>query len=331
MTTLEHSFSARYLPWAKIGKVIDDTSVTSVEAAQLGGIDFDVELRTAGYWKPGTVTTDEDGNEVEDQPGSWVVEPSRRAIVRPADADEAHDTWISYVSTDYRPVQYREAFAFMDTINPNYVAAGSMSHGRRGFMVVQLPELDEVGVEINGEPDPHQFFVVLQTSHDLSKGINIAAMPLRNKCMNMLTLPSFMPDTPQNWSIRHIGDPLKKLQQAQETLTRASNYRNAFQRTATQMASVRVTDDDLRQIVRRVLPDRPKRDEQIDSILNVFKNAETVGFYETGWGALNAVSDYFQWQRGTATRTEQSEFTSGLDGDTAKYVNRTAQLVMQRA
>lgn len=321
MTTLERSFTARQLPWIKLGAVIDDPSVDATEAARLGGIDFDVEFQRAGRWR---AEYDEDGNPTGD--GEWIEEPTRRAIVR-SDTDE----WFSYVSSSYQIVQYREAFEFMDAIDPNYVAAGSMSHGRQGFMLVQLPEHVHLDVEIDGERDPHDLYVVLQTSHDLSKGIKIAVMTLRHKCMNMLTLPTFMSNVPQSWSIRHVGDPHQKLRQAQNVLTNASAYAERFVGMATQLGSVRVSSDDLRHITRRVLPDRIKRDEQVEAIVDAFEHAETVGFHETGWGAINAVSEYFQWGRTSAARTIQSEFTSPLDGDAAKFINRTAHLVMQRA
>lgn len=345
MTELTRSFSTRHLPWTKIGTIIDDPSVDAAEAARLGGIDFDVELRPAAFWHPyapadeSQAPTDEDEDvtfyqtdegELTTASGEWREEPTRRAIVRPAETDRSEE-WFSYVSTDYRPVQYREAFEFMDNVNPLYVSAGAMKHGHQGFMIVQLPEHSAVDVVVNGEHDPHDMYVVLQTSHDLSKSIKISVLMLRNKCMNMLTLPSFTQDAVQQWSIRHVGDPHQKLEEAHKTLSRATRYQEAFERVTVQLGSVRVTSDDLRHIARRALPNRVKRDEQVEAIVERFETSETVGFHNTGWGAVNAVSDYLQWGRGTATRTAQSEFTSGLDGDTAKYVNRTAQLVMARA
>lgn len=334
MTELTSSFTTRQLPWLKIGTIIDDESVDAAEAARLGGIDFDVDLRPSGYWTAheviedasgSQVYVDRDGNHV-DEPGYWTREPSRFAVVR----SDAH-RWFSFVSDDYRTVQFHEAFTFMDNVNPRYVAAGAMKHGHQGFMIVQLPDHLDVDVVVNGQHDPHQMYVVLQTSHDLSKSLKISVMMLRGKCMNMLTLPSFSADAPQTWSIRHVGDPHKRLEEAHKTLTRAVNYQQAFERVTVQLGSVRVTSDDLRHIARRVLPDRPRRDEQVNAIVDRFETAETVGFRDTGWGAINAVSDYLQWGRATAVRTDQSEFTSGLDGDTAKYVRRTAELVMARA
>lgn len=344
MTTMTKSFTSREVPWMKIGTVIDDPEVDSAEAARRGGLDFDVVLQPAGRWQEFKRVRSDDGRDVIDDelrplyvhpdhdehtthPGRWVHEPSRFAAVR-----EDTDEWYAYVSNDYRVVQYREAFAFMDQINPRYVAAGTMSNGRQGFMVVKLPQRDALDVQINGEKDPHELYVVLRTSHDLSRGINVAVMPLRERCMNMLTLPSFDQNVPQSWGIRHVGDPLAKLKEAQLTLQRTLNYAALFERMVSQYASVRITSDDLRHIARRALPQRLKTiDAQVEAIVDRFEHAETVGFTQTGWGAINAVSDYMQWGRTTAVRTDQSEFTSGLDGDTAKVVNRAAQLVMARA
>lgn len=342
-TTLSQSFTARQLPWVKIGTIIDDPSVDAAEAARLGGIDFDVELVPAAHWTAYQPVLDADGEPVRDEDGealyvdesgervpyegTWVEVPSRRAVRR----KDTHE-WFSFASTDYRVVQYREAFEFMDLINPRYVAAGALSGGRQGFIVAQLPEHLAVEVDVDGELDPHDAYVVLQTSHDLSKGVKVSITMLRNKCMNMLTLPTFTGDAPQSWTIPHIGDPHAKLKQAQTTLRIVERYAEVFESQVRQYASVSVNDDDLRQIARRVLPQRLKtRDQQVDAIVDRFQHAETVGYHGTGWGAINAVSDYLQWGRATAIRTDQSIFTSPLEGDTSKYVNRVAQLVMARA
>src|SRR5512144_3045308 len=65
------SFSARQLPWMKVGAVIDTPKVTAAEAATLGGIDFDVELRSISYRSGKTTKT----------------VPNRKAVVR-ADTDD---------------------------------------------------------------------------------------------------------------------------------------------------------------------------------------------------------------------------------------------------
>jgi phage/plasmid-like protein (TIGR03299 family) len=333
--TVDQTFTARQVPWAKIGTIIDDPDVDAARAARLGGIDFDVDLHEAGYWTDHEERRDDEGNvtyvdatgNAVDEPGHWTRVPTRRAVVQ-----RDKGSWFSFVSTDYQPVQYGEAFAFMDAVNPRYVAAGALGGGKQGFLIAQLPEHARSEIVVDGVDDPHDMYVVLQTSHDLSRGIKVAVMMLRGKCMNMLTLPSFADNAVQSWSIPHIGDPHAKLAQAQQTLTNAASYQKSFEAMVAQFASVRITSDDLRHIVRRVLPSRLKLvEDQVSAIVDRFETADTVGFPQTGWGAINAVSDYMQWGRRTAARTAQSEFTSPLQGDTAKYVYRTAQLVMARA
>lgn len=307
--TGDKSFSARQLPWMKVGTVIDNPKVTAAEAAKMGGIDFDVELRGISYRSGKTTKT----------------VPNRKAVVR-ADTDD----FFSVVSTGYKVVQYREAFEFMDGISPSFVSAGSFGNGKQGFMVVQLDGLEHMNVEVNGVSDPHDLYVVLRTSHDLSKAIEVSLMPLRGLCMNQLGLRSFSKGAKQRWSIKHVGDTAKKLAAAQDTLKNTKAYAEIYAGMAKQLGSVSVSADDFDTVLKRILPDRPMRDSQILAIQSAFAESPVVGFGGTGWGAMNAVSEYFQWQRGEGTRTPASLFTSGLSGDTNKYVNRTAQLLLAR-
>lgn len=313
-TPSSKSFTTRQAPWLKLGPQIDG-DVNAAEAAKLGGLDFDVELRTARF-----ESVSDKGNKTNK------TVPTRKAVVR-TDTEEFFD----FVSTDYVPVQYSQAFSFMDEINPRYTAAGVMSNGRQGFIVAQLPDITAINVEINGEVDPHEYYVILRTSHDRSKAMEISLMPLRGKCMNQLALNSMTQSAPQRWSIKHIGNVDARLDEAQRVLKTAPKYAEIFANKARQLGSVAVTDEDSRSILKRVLPDKTKRDETIDAIMATWANDPTVGFRGNGWGLANAVSTYYDWGRNDGTRTDQSKFTSGLMGDTAKYFNRTAQLILNRA
>jgi phage/plasmid-like protein (TIGR03299 family) len=309
------SFTDRQAPWMKLGKQIDG-KVNAAEAAKLGGLDFEVELRPAV--RPQRRSDGKGWN--------YVQVPSRRTLVR-VDTDEFFD----YVSADYKVMQYGEAFDFMDQINPLYTAAGIMSHGKQGFIVAQLPDYASLNVEINGEVDPHELYVIIRTSHDRSKAIEISVMPLRGRCMNQLALQSMTTGAPQRWSIKHIGNVQDKLAEAQKVLTVLPKYAEIYAAKARQLGSITVTDEDSRSILKRVLPAKAKRDETVDAIMSGLHSSPAVGFVGTGWGLANAVSEYFDWGRNTGTRTAQSQFTSGLTGDTSKFFNRTAQLLLNRA
>lgn len=305
------TFTARTLPWMTIGTVIDEP-VTAAEAAKLGGLDFDVELRPAGY---------------RNAKGNWQRIADRVAVVH-AETSE----FFNYASSDYQPVQYAEAFDFLDAINPQIVAAGSLRGGRQGFMVTQLPEHTSLDVELKGVVDSHELYVVVRTSHDLSKGIEVAIVLLRHKCMNQLTLPSLTRDAPQRWSIRHVGDPKAKLAEAETLLTNTVGYEQAFRELTERLVDVDVSEESAKIILKRVLPDRPTREtKQIPAILDAFRGSEHVGFENTGWGLVNAVSEYFEWQRPvTKSRTDESRFKGALDGATHHNVARTAELVLAR-
>lgn len=313
-STATQTFTSRDVPWMKLGAVIDDPDVDSQQAAKLGGLDFEVVLGRALFQDDGDA----------DQVGTYNV-PSRRAVFRKDDK-----TFFSYVSNDYVPVQYAEAFAFMDTVNPRYVAAGTFSGGRQAFMVVQFPDHLTLDPEPGGVSDPHGLYAVLRTSHDLSKAIEIAVLPLRNRCMNQLRLRSLTRGVQDRWSIRHVGDPKKRLANAVDAMTRTTRYGEVFSGMVRQLHSVAVDRTVIRQVLQRVLPDRPKRQEQVDAIVGAFESNPAVGFPGTAWGAVNAVSEYFEHGRSSGTRTAQARFTGGLDGTTRKYVDRTAQLLLNR-
>lgn len=312
------TFTSRQVPWMKLGAVIEDPDVDAAEAARLGGLDFEVELVEAGYRTPTAV--------LRSRPFSaaWTTEDTRFACVR-------KDTgqFFEYVSDSYAPVQFADAFAFMDQIRPRYVAAGAMRGGRQGFMVVQFPEHLSLDLRLGGEHDPHDLYAVLRTSHDLSKGIEVAVMGLRHKCMNQLGFSSLVTGAVQRWSIRHVGDPITKLNEAKLALTRATEYASAFAEVADRLHSVSLDSDLAYEVLGSVLPDRPKRLEQAKTINDLFELGPAVGFAGTGWGLVNAVSEYFEWSRPQTIRTDHSRFLGALDGDANRYVNRTARAVLE--
>jgi len=306
---MNQMFTNREVPWMRLGTVIDH-DVNAAEAAKLGGLDFTVEARRLRY---------------ESAPDVWTDVQDRVANVR---TNTGHKLGI--VSNDYVPVQYTEAFDFMDGINPRYVAAGALNGGRQAFMVVQLPEREHLNLDILGEEDPHSLYAILRTSHDLSKAIELALMTLRHRCMNQLTLPSFATNAVQRWSIRHVGQPIAKLRAAQDVILKSDRYVEQVRKTARRLAEVELELTEAEDLIRSVLPDRPRRDEQVNAITRAWRESPRVGFSDNGWGLTNAVSEYFEWQRNSRVRTSLSRFNSGLVGDAHRYVGRTAQLLLAR-
>lgn len=296
------TFSTRQAPWMKVGQLVESTQ-TAAEAAKLGGLDFDITLRPAGF---------------RNAKGNWQRVANRLAVTR-EDTEEVFE----FVSKRYEPLQYREAFDFMDTISPKYVAAGALSGGRQGFLVVQ----PEHTVAPSG--DDIEMFVVLRTSHDRSRGIEVMYMPLRGLCMNQLTLSGFSKQAKQRWTVPHLSTMHDKLAEARNTLTQLDDYAAEFNRVTEQLMATSIGTERARGILDEVVKNGgQKRDEVIDEVLDLFENdTERVGFNGTGWGLVNALSEYLDWRQPSRGGAEH-KFTRALGGYTRTALNRATQLAL---
>lgn len=301
---MDTQFSTREVPWMKLGKLVD-TPQTAAEAMQMAGLDFTVSKQPAGY---------------VDADGQWHRSDHRVAIVR----DDTGELF-EFVSPDYEIFQYAEAFDFMDAIRPHYVAAGSLKGGRQAFLVVE-PERPSVTV---GGDDRHDIFVVLRTSHDRSRAIEVALMPLRYRCMNQLTLRSFTGNARYRWSIPHTKSAREKLHQAQEAMAQLDEYTTEFQRLAERLMRSRPNEDEARKILKRyVTPWAKGQDEVLDTILHLWhENEEQVGFNDTSWGLVSAVSEYFDW--GRSRGTPESRFLNAVQGITHTTLNSVARELLE--
>jgi phage/plasmid-like protein (TIGR03299 family) len=302
-------FSTRDLPWMKLGTTIDQEHVTAGEAAKLGGIDFTVSAQPVYF-----------STKVAGAPPKFTKVEGRKAIVREDTGD-----WLSIVSKDYPILQYGEAFDFMDAVSPHFVAAGALRKGRQGFMVIKT--------DLNVTPfndDPHDLYAVLRTSHDCSRAVEVMVMPLRGRCMNQMTLRSFTKGVEHRWTVTHTGDVKGKLLAAKESMARLGEYAGSYRDSAQRLCGIKVTDEVAHATLKAVLPDRPTRPEVIERIVtNWHSRVDTVGFDGTGWGLVNAVSEYFDHDR--AGGSPESRFLAALQGQTHSAINRTASRILTRA
>jgi len=311
---VDQAFSAREVPWMKMGKLTSEP-VTAAEAAELGGLNFEVEMLDVAYVS-GTIG----------QNPVWKPIPTRKAIVAKDNGD-----FMGFASTKmYNSLQYAEAFNFMDTVGLHYVAAGTLRKRRQGFMVVK----PEIQFNVLDGDDPHSLYAVLRTSHDCSRGIEVSVMPLRERCMNQLTLRTFAKDAQYRWSIKHTTTMHAKLKEAQDSLAKIGMYVKRFEGIAKRLADVTVSEDKAHNLLKIVIPqpngktDRTEEQwkERLNDIINLWQTAPTVAYAGTGWGLINAVSEHFDWMR--TGGTPESRFLNALEGETHKKVNKMAGLLL---
>jgi phage/plasmid-like protein (TIGR03299 family) len=303
-STTDTQFSTREVPWMKLGK-LEEQPKDMEEAIQLGGMNFDVLKQPAGY---------------RDEHGVWKDAPNRLAVVH-GKTGEVFD----YVSHDYEVLQFRDAFAFLDIVSPKYVAAGVLRGGRQGFIVV---ENDRV---MSPAGDEHKLYTVLRTSHDRSRAVEVSVMPLRGMCMNQLTLSSFAKGAQQRWAIPHTKSMHDKMHQAQMTLTKVDEYADAFERLVEKLTVTTPSEDQARKLLESSVKSGGKgRDEIFDTILhNWHDNEETVGYNDSAWGLVNALSEYLEWQKPKGTA--QSRFLNALQGSTRNALSTLTQGCLQLA
>lgn len=305
-------FSSRDVPWMIHHAKVVDEAVTAAEAMQLAGLGWHVEVRRDGF---------------QTAAGNWRVDPDKRKIVR-ADTEQPLGT----VAPSYQVLQYDEAFDFMDQIHPEFVAAGELKHGKQAFLVVKAPDHLKLPA-LDGE-DPHDLYVVMRTSHDGSRAVELNVLPLRDKCTNMMPLATFGKDAPQRWAIRHTKNMREKLEQAKQVLTRLDAYTEAYNTTAKRLAEIDLELDEARRVIGDVVvelnPNLVHVDKQVNAIMDVYEHSSMNGFQGTGWGLLNGVTEYFDHFRGGDDRASETRWVQGLDGTTTRAVNRTVERLQLR-
>jgi phage/plasmid-like protein (TIGR03299 family) len=246
--------------------------------------------------------------------------PDRFAVIRDSDLKV-----LGNVGTRYVPFQNEEAFTFMDNLvdsgEAKYETAGSLRGGKVIFISMKVPR----DILIGGE-DAVELYLLLRTSHDGTKAISVYVTPIRVVCMNTLALATYGTNVKQRWSVTHIGTAAQRLAEARDTLDLTFRYVDEFEREANQLLETQITDDTFERLLYRILPDRPKTPDVVDSIFGIYRESSTVRYPGTAWGALNAITEYTDW--GRRTTSAEARFTTIIDGEAAKLRNSASSLLL---
>lgn len=297
-------FSQRDVPWAKAGVSVIDRAVTAAEAAEMAGLNFEVDLVPSGHME-----------------GKEFVPNGRYEVVR---ADQHRS--LATVGSHYNVLNFAEAFDFMDTISPRYVAAGLRRGGKEGYMVVQGPE--HLRVDLLAGEDPYDLYVILRTSHDGSKKVEGSVMPLRHKCINMMSLRGFSRKAKHRWGVTHTANMREKLAEAQASLANLDQYVEDLAITAERLAAIDVEIEEAKRLLEWALPDRPRRDENISTIIDLFQNSPTNEYRDSAYGLLLATTEWLDHFRDS--RSADARFIGGIAGFGHKTTNKLTGRLLSR-
>ncbi|MCI7060920.1 MAG: DUF945 domain-containing protein [Lachnospiraceae bacterium] len=264
-------FVGRERPWHGLGTMVEEAP-DSREALIAAGLDWDVVQRP--------VFT-QDGVKV----------PGYFANVRQQDG-----SILGVVTSRYKVVQNRDAFAFTDALlgdGVRYETAGSLMGGRKTWILAKLP----TRYIIQGEQILP--YLVFSNTHDGSGAIKIAMTPIRVVCNNTLNLALDTAD--RSWSIHHTGDIAAKLEDARETLFMAEDYMNELGKGFEDLSRKRLTDAAVDEFIKELLPIADDASETTEkNILRLRKDVATryfdapdlQGLRKNGYRFINAVSDF---------------------------------------
>lgn len=275
-------YVGREVPWHGLGISVEEAP-NSREAIVLAGLDWNVEKKPV---------YDEKGNII-------------KGFYRTArDKDNAT---FGIVTDRYRIVQNVDAFSFTDNLigeEAKYETAGSLDGGKRIWLLARLPEKMILG-------DKFENFVCFTNKHDGKGSVQVCMTPIRVVCNNTLNLA--LSQASRKWSTRHIGRLEDKLYEGRRALELAGQYMDALNEEAQVLADIKVDQATAEHFMDVIFPFNPEKDSErkkknIDSMKEAFfqcmKAPDLSAFTGTGWGVINAMTDFVD--HGVPTRMTQS-------------------------
>lgn len=302
---IENMFSVREVPWHRIGTIVEET-VTAKEALELGGLDWEVDLRPLKAYLG------------HDHRPQYVTVEDRMGIVRNTDLSV-----LGVVGTNYVPFQNYQAFEFFDNLvdsgEAKYETAGSLRGGKWVWLTAKVPQHISIG-----GIDDHEVYLLLSTSHDGSRAITVSVTPVRVVCAN--TLNAALRGAKRKWSVRHISTAGQRLEEAREAIGMTFKYLDAFQEEAEELLSQEFTESEFAKLVDQLIPDRPRKETTVEVLRMNFAEGPTLeNVRGTKWAAYNAVGEYFDWLR--EPRTNEAQVLGIWDGVALKMKDKALKML----
>jgi phage/plasmid-like protein (TIGR03299 family) len=307
---VESMYSTREKPWHGLGIVVKEAP-TSENALHLAGLDWNV------IQEP-------------------IYTPFREKIEGfKANVRDTDRKVLGVVSDRYKVVQNVEAFSFTDELLGNgvrYETAGSLSEGRRVWMLARLPrEYIIAGERISP-------YLVFSNTHDGSGSVKVAITPVRVVCNNTLNLA--LNTAQRSFSMIHTGNIADKIQEARDTLFMAESYMDQLGAEFEQLRKQKISDEQVKEFIELLLPmEKNPTKTQVKNIIRLrddmtrryYEAPDLQGIGNNAYRFINAVSDFATHAdplRRTANYSENL-FSRTVDGN--PLIDRGYQLIKAAA
>lgn len=278
--------------WRRVGADVTGAA-TAHEALAAAGLDWSVQARPLAI------------------AGSSDRIAGHKAIVRSDTGDV-----LGVVGSRYQPIQNLEAFAWADRVvgsgGASFESAGVMGGGKLVWMLLRLAGELRVG----STDDVTRPYVLVVNAHDGSRSLLVLRTAVRLVCSNTL-LAVLREAKRRTLALRHTSGSLDRLDEARQVLGLAAREFDRMRLAMTAMAAVRFAEADARGFFAGLLP--PREGEGADPLLESLMVAwhdprqQMPGIAGTLWAAVNAVTQYADWERparGEGAEREQRRLRS---------------------
>ena len=288
--------------WHNLGKVVQE-AMTIKEAIQGANLDFKVG-KVECYANTGIY--DIHGELMNNR---MINVPNTFATYRKDNGDI-----LGAVGSSYEIIQNEEAFDFFNTFlgesDACFQTAGCLGNGETVFLTAKLPAHIKVT-----STDIIDQYLLLSTSHDGSKSIQIMFTPIRVVCNN--TLNAALNSGASKINIRHTKSAKAKIDEAHK-LMGITNERTRFMNEAfPAMTRIKMTDEQVKNYIHTLflspaeltlLAERgiknlynieaisTRKTNVIDDVYKTYfigPGQQMDSAQGTAWGAYNAVTCYF--------------------------------------
>lgn len=240
---------------------------------------------------------------------------------------------LGIVGDRYTIAQNEELAELGAIIEGRSETAGSLNNGATVFMSFAMER--EIHVDPNGVDDIVKTYLLLYTSHNGTSNLVGAITPVRVVCANTLAVAkgNMRPVI----KLRHSRSLEDNLVQARQTMALEAKYTEQFADVAGDLFEVNVTDNEFDRIIRMAFeqPDKDSKAAQtrwsnkIDDLWGLWNGPTQAGIKNTGWGVLNALTEYGQWHRAVYKGNEENFYAAGagFDGVANDVRNNMFELV----
>jgi len=300
------------LPWHGLGQPMDDhASIDEWRAA--AGMNWKIQRAKVRY-------------PVSHDPSVPMREiPDKHVLLR-SDTKDA----LGVVSDSYKVVQPEQVIEFFRDIvkvgGLELSAAGTIYGGRRFWATAKIGEASPTSVR-----DKIGGYLLLSTSADGSQRTEARRTTIRVVCRNTLAMAA---SEGQPWvkiSHRTEFDP----EEVKQFMGLNEAAWEAFRHQITRLANIPVDTTKAEELTEMVLGGGEKviASAGYNKILDLFdgagKGADIDGVHGTGWGYVNAVTEYIDhWTR---ARSDENRFVSAQWGPGADMKQRAVDLVLALA